>query len=202
MRVTHLKIAGALLFLVGLAGGAGWSSAAAGASDIEPPTVVAHGQAGSHSWYVEAFEEGSGICLEVSVFGRNKEVAESGLGQCSFPAKRRGIVLVAANRQRGQSRPSVMVLGGAFSPAVKRIVFSDFKGLVHRLTLRSAPAGAPSLLSQFHYASVAAHGPLCIERFTTLDRHNHPLWTVGWRVLFSDWRGDPSFNPAALCPRK
>ena len=175
--------------------------AIATATGFELPTTVGKGRIGAHRWYVEAKEEGSGICFEVSVYGRGSREAESGLGQCSYPAKRRGILLVVANRQTGDKPPVLMAVGGAFNRAVRRVVVKKFNGHVQQLTLRSPPSGASTAVSSFRYLAFAVHGPWCAARVTTFDRHRHVLWQIGWRELDSQWRHNLSFNPAALCPR-
>lgn len=176
--------------------------AASAAAEFNEPVVIREGDVGARHWFVDAFQEENTICLEVAVAETRTAEAESGGGQCSYPAVHRGILLVAANRVRGKKPPAMMAVAGGFNPAVSRVRVTMFNGSVKRPRLIDVSNKTPSLVGHFRYMAFAVRGPWCARKVTTLNRNGRPLWEVGWREFNSSLIHDPAHSPGALCRRR
>lgn len=168
------------------------------------PTVslLGKGMVSGSRWTVEAVPEGSGICLEVGVFTGHSPLGETGRGQCSYPAVRRGILLVEPNRQMKTKKPPAMTaVGAAFNPAVKKVMVRLFNGRSDGLHLSRVRTKKSGSVGRFKYAAFAVSGPWCAKTLTTYGSGGHVLWSVNWKVFDAGWRSDPASNPAVLCNR-
>lgn len=195
MRKKSILILAVVCAVCSLAAGV---SAALAVEDVD---VVGHGTVRTFHWYAEVGGEANSICFEVSVEKPHNYTEDEGVGQCSSPARRRGILLVVANSQKGAERPKVVAIGGAFNPAVQRIRLVKFNGAVSYVRphyLRSKMVSAT--VRRFKYLAWAVAGPWCAKTVTTLDRHGHPLWSVGWKIFDVGWRWLPNSDPSTLCP--
>jgi len=156
--------------------------------EIDEVAVIAHGQVNGFGWSVEAGPDGRSICFEVAVFKPKDPNGGNGVGQCSGPAPRRGILLVVPNEHR-RGAPKVVAVGGAFNRAVAGMRVVDFDGHVHHLHLhRQIVVPAGSSLRKYQYTGFAVPGPWCARTLTTYDKHGHKLWETEWK------------DPAKLCP--
>lgn len=176
-------------------------AAATAGGEVNEVVVVGHGRVNGFDWSVETASEENVICFEVAVFKPKAPTFGNGSGQCSYPARRRGILLVVANwHERGP--PKTVAVGAAFNRAVAAVRVSYFNGRVkqlqlHRLNRLQSPS---SLLRKFKYAAFAVPGPWCARTLTTYDRHGHKLWETEWKDFdIGLWR-IPGSNPAKLCP--
>jgi hypothetical protein len=171
---------------------------AAGSTNVGSVVVIRQGRIGENHWTVEAAPEGKGICLEVGVTTNGG--SESGRGQCSFPSSRRGILLVSANPLRHHVPPAMMVVGGAFNSAVRKVVVRYFDGSTKRVHLfpidREETTGP---VARFKYVAFAVRGPWCARSVTTYGRNGNKLWRGGWEVFDSAWHYKPFYNPGVLC---
>jgi hypothetical protein len=167
----------------------------------EVVNVIGSGHVGGRSWTVEAAPDGKGVCFEVAVVGHTAW-DENGRGQCSYPAVRRGILLVVSNRERRKSPPALTAVGAAFNRAVSKVVVTRFNGMKRVLRPRSLPGQeASASVRRFRYLAFAVKGPWCARSVATYRRDGKMLWRVGWEEFDSGWRGNPRHNPATLCPR-
>jgi hypothetical protein len=167
----------------------------------ESGAVIGHGKVRGYDWFVEAGKEGNSICFEVAVEKPHNYTEDEGVGQCSSPSRRRGILLVVANAQKDSERPKVVAIGGAFNTAVSKVKIVRFDGSVAYLHLRHLRSKTVSnTVRKFKYVAAVVAGPWCAKTFTTLDRHGHPLWTVGWKIFDVGWRWLPNSDPSKLCP--
>jgi hypothetical protein len=161
--------------------------------------LVRQGHLSGRSWAVEVLSEVKSICLEISVVGKSP-IDESGRGQCSYPAVRRGILLVVGNRQMGRATPRVMAVGGGFNPAVKEVVARMFDGSrVHLPLFRLSGDSSKGSAGSFKYVAFAVRGPWCAQAVTSYNRSHEVLWRTNWREFDSAWRDIPTYNPGVLC---
>jgi hypothetical protein len=186
--------------LVGLIGAAAMLLCATPAGgEVNEVVVVGHGRLNGYGWSAEVEPDGKSICFEVGVFRPKAPEYGSGGGQCSSPARRRGILFVVSNSHR-RGPPKVVAVGAAFNGAVAAVRVVDFKGRVkpfplHRLRMAKSPE-----LRKFKYSAFAVPGPWCARTLTTYDKHGHRLWEAEWKDFDGSWWRIPGSNPAKLCP--
>jgi hypothetical protein len=169
--------------------------------EVNEVVVVGHGRVSGYGWSVETSPEGNSICFEVGVFRPKAPEYGSGGGQCSSPARRRGILFVVSNSPRHGPLKAVAV-GAAFNQAVAAVRIVNFKGHINHLRLhRLSRAEVQSAeLRKFKYIAFAVPGPWCARTLTTYDKHGHRLWETEWKDFDGSWRRIPDSNPAKLCP--
>jgi hypothetical protein len=189
---------GALVILAMLGSGLAYGASHWATS---PVVTVGKGMAGGHNWFVVVDVEGPSICLETAVMVGGSRRAEKGVGRCSYPVPRRGILQVVPNDPvRPGEPPLVTAVGGAFSPAVRKVVAEMFSGKrvvlpLHRLST-DEPVG---IARRFKYLHFGVKGTWCARRVTTYNRRGMPLMNVNWKLLGSRWRAEPDNSPRKLC---
>ncbi|MGN6663286.1 MAG: hypothetical protein ACTHK6_03605 [Solirubrobacterales bacterium] len=172
------------LALAGLiAIGTAASAVPSAAGQVDEVAVIAHGKVNGFGWSVEAAPEGRSICFEVAVFKPKTPNGGDGVGQCSGPARRRGILHVVPNEHK-RGAPKVVAVGGAFNRDVAGVRVVDFNGHVHHLHLHYLnEVAAESSLRKYQYTGFAVAGPWCARTVTTYDKHGHKLWETEWRLF-------------------
>ncbi len=151
---------------------------------------------GGYHWRAEVSSRGEyAICMEVSVFGRERD-ERSGVGQCSAPSPRRGIVLAAVEPEYRSGRPKVTAVAAAFSRSVARVEVTLVNGATESLHLRTI-RGAKAV-SRYRYAAFGRPGPWCVARLRTFDDRGRVLWSVGWRELSMEASELP-YSPRLVC---
>lgn len=194
MRRRKLSVAliaiAAMLLAVTTAGG-----------EVNEVVVVGHGRINGYHWSAEVEPDGTSVCFEVGVFKPMAPEYGSGGGQCSSPARRRGILRVVANLHK-RGAPKVVAVGAVLNRAVAAVRVVDFRGHIKHLRLRRlSRTEAPSAeLRKFKYIAFAVAGPWCARTLTTYDKHRHKLWETEWKDFDGSWRRIPGSNPAKLCP--
>lgn len=174
--------------------------AASAVGEADEVVVIGHGQVNGYHWSAEAAPEGEGLCFEVAVFKPKAPEYGNGGGQCSFPARRRGILRVVPNSHK-RGAPKVVAVGAVFNRAVAAVRVVDFKGRVKHLRLHLLKqARAADVLRKFKYSAFAVAGPWCVRTLTTYDRHGHRLWETEWTSFDVGWWRIPGSNPSTLCP--
>ncbi|MGN6815199.1 MAG: hypothetical protein ACTHK3_03840 [Solirubrobacterales bacterium] len=167
--------------------------------EIDEVAVVGHGRVNGYGWSVETAPEGNSICFEVGVFRPKAPEYGSGEGQCSSPARRRGILFVISNSHR-HGAPKVVAVGAAFNRAVAAVKVVNFKGKVNHLRMHHLDQTHVAELRKFKYIAFAVAGPWCARTLTTYDKHKHKLWETEWKDFDGSWRRIPGSNPVKLCP--
>lgn len=192
VRRRKLKVgliaAAAMLLVVTTAGG-----------EINEVVVVGKGRINGYGWSAEVSPERDSICFEVGVFRPKAPEYGSGRGQCSSPARRRGILFVVSNSHR-RGAPKVIAVGAALNRAVAAVRVVNFKGHVKHLRMHRLSQTKSAELRKFKYIAFAVPGLWCARTLTTYDRHKHKLWKTDWKDFDGSWRRVPGSNPAKLCP--
>lgn len=172
----------------------GWPSSS-NAHGSTGSIFVGKGKIGPHHWAVEVTGGGSrkGICLETSAYLRRPQAGGTGMGTCSAPAVRRGLVTSVV--ERGQNgNPTLTAIGAAFNLAVRRVEVTLLDGQKERLPFRRiGRAGSASpQVTNFRYVAEARRGAWCVDALVTRNRSGAVLWrAAGSEIL--------PYDPARVC---
>jgi hypothetical protein len=167
--------------------------------EVNEVVVVGHGRVNGYGWSAEVEPDGDSICFEVGVFKPKAPEYGNGGGQCSAPARRRGILRVVSNSHK-RGAPKVIAIGGVFNGAVTAVRVVNFKGRVKSLRLRRLRHTQSAELRKFKYSAFAVSGPWCARTLTTYDKRGHKLWETEWKDFDGSWRHVPGSNPGKICP--
>jgi hypothetical protein len=160
--------------------------------------LVGGGHVGRHHWRDEVVPRGArGVCLEVTVFARHLSRG-NGVGQCSAPSPRRGIVLAAVEPHFRSGRPAITAVGAAFNRTVRRVEVVLFSGESEDLPLHSI--GGPKEMMRYRFVAFAQRGPWCVARLRTFDHSGEILWETNWREISME-ASELSYKPSLICPR-
>lgn len=200
MQIEGVHVVRHRRLFVGLVAAAAMLLAATTAGgEVNEVVVVGHGRVNGYGWSVEVESEGNSICFEVGVFRPKAPEYGSGRGQCSSPARRRGILFVVSNSHR-RGAPKVIAVGAAFNRAVASVKVVDFKGHIKHLRMHRLSQEQAAEVRKFKYVAFAVPGPWCARTLTTYDKHRQKLWETEWKDFDGSWWRIPGSNPAKLCP--
>ena len=188
-----------------LLSGVMWSAASIAAWGDPPVSLVARGKIGANRWSVVSAGQGKqgGICLLVGVF-RDGNRGPGRLGEsCSKPSPKRGIVVVTPEADYDGGRPKMVAVGGAFNSRVKKVLVSEFDGVIKSLRLQSVSSPLRSAAVRYRYFGLAMRGPWCVRTLTSYDRGGRQLWQADWRQWSESLvDGHNQYDPERLCPKQ